>query len=342
MVIFVLDGFTILFIILLAIGGAYTIINNIVAIIFGIIAIGAVFGGAYVIFTGIKAETILEKITISLQGFVMMTVCFVITILIDVGTGHRSFEKAQFILFGSIGQKMGVYLVDLILSLSVMVAISIVIQIAKCLKINHNGGDAFFNILAIILMFLIYIGGSWLALKDSFNNSIHKFDLETPTYELLEDTSIKNEFDFFFLTTGRFKAGTQLFIDGYDTVKKDIKYIEVTDGKRMGYVPESLLRELYTILYTINTDSPVYRIEEGYRTVTVPGGRSGRMKAPIATEEIVGFVTKGMQVDGMGTIYDTSDGELTYYGIILADGTEGCIKKEYIDEVKVPIDISGQ
>lgn len=53
-------------------------------------------------------------------------------------------------------------------------------------------------------------------------------------------------------------------------------------------------------------------------------------------------MVKMMQVEGVGTIYDTSDGELTYYGIILADGTEGCIKKEYIDEVKVPIDISGQ
>ncbi len=47
---------------------------------------------------------------------------------------------------------------------------------------------------------------------------------------------IRNE-DLYFIKTGNFKVGTKLY--------EGTEYVEVTDGKKMGYVCEADLKMLY-------------------------------------------------------------------------------------------------
>lgn len=55
---------------------------------------------------------------------------------------------------------------------------------------------------------------------------------------------IRNE-DLYFIKTGNFKVGTKLYESDSRTEYEGTEYVEVTDGKKMGYVREADLKTLY-------------------------------------------------------------------------------------------------
>lgn len=50
---------------------------------------------------------------------------------------------------------------------------------------------------------------------------------------------------YLFVKTGSFKAGTKLYSHGSSMEYKDTEYVEVTDGKQLGYVRAEALKTLY-------------------------------------------------------------------------------------------------
>lgn len=232
-----------LIVILMLLGGALELLDNLAAIIDGIFAIGLFLLGMYVIFEkGLNEDTILGKITKCLYGAFLGTVYFGMFLLVEKATGYKSYESAAFGILGNIGKKIDELTFILILAI---VCISIVYIFIKLSK-DSKDSSGLCNFLAIILMFGIYLGGGWLALKSSFNNSIQRFNLERPKYEVTEEVEIKSWFYFFYVDIGRYKSGTLLY-EGEGIFEREINdtvYVMVTDGKTMGYVPEDVLNPL--------------------------------------------------------------------------------------------------
>lgn len=327
MIFFVDFGVLAVVVIAVILGFGYVIFTNISNIIWGIAMTVSFFAGVYVFFTGFKKKMISQKIATCIQGLMMMTVFLYISLLIDFAKGHGSFTKGNFIILDFLKfLKKDEFLACLTVSLVLLIVESISLQIGKVLKDKKMSGLCY--VLSIILFFLIYGLGLSIALKDSFNNSIEKFDMESPKYEVTEDANIMSDFWLFFMKTGKFKNGTKLYTDGDTETHKNIDYIEVTDGKKMGYVPQKAVRELYTMKFIINTDTELYGIsyeeverETSFGTLVVSEG--------VKTENAIGNVSKGVQVKKEEIISEN------YVHIVLPDGTEGCVRKEYLDEVRV-------
>lgn len=94
----------------------------------------------------------------------------------------------------------------------------------------------------------------------------------------------------------------------------------------MGYVPIGHLKEVYILSYVVNRDLPIYKIEQ----VASLSGQTVEISTSIVTDETVGSVSTGTQVKYKGVISDT------YAHIVLPDGTEGCMLRDYLDEIRMP------
>mgnify|MGYP000473604992 CR=1 FL=1 len=115
-------------------------------------------------------------------------------------------------------------------------------QIKVLADITSKKGEAILNIISIFLVIAIYVATFQITVKDNFNNNIGAFaELNNPKYEVMQNVDIRN-YDLLFAKTGSFKAGTKLYSHGSSMEYKDTEYVEVTDGKQLGYVRAEALK----------------------------------------------------------------------------------------------------
>ena len=309
------------------IGSCYVFFTNITAIVWGAFVVLTFFSGVVIIIFGIISETILEKITGIIQGLVYISMPMISEISLRVADGHTPFDEAKFILWGSASQKFDTYMLSIMITVGIFIAIAVPVQVGKHQKPGHPELTTFFCVYTLILIAAIYIGGFGLTVRDCYNNSINKFDTEVPEYQLEQNTDIKTDFIFFHITTGKFKAEDKVY-GGFRHYTERIngeEYVEVTDGKgKLGYVPEKYLKVLSTTQYVVNKECALYESEE------YMGIPSIKVKA---TENVIRQLPVGTKIR-----YYLMKADNGYAKVELFDGTVGCILKENMDEVKIAVE----
>lgn len=239
-------GALIIFLAILGIGLGYTIISNIGPIIFMITAIIAFFGGGYIFFTGFTKKTISHKIATCVNGLMIMTIFIYVLFMIDSAAWGDNLSKGSYIVIEHFDFLMkNIFFTSLIVGLVLIEVALIPGQIKVLADITSKKGEAILNIISIFLVIAIYVATFQITVKDNFNNNIGAFaELNNPKYEVMQKVDIRN-YDLLFAKTGSFKAGTKLYSHGSSMEYKDTEYVEVTDGKQLGYVRAEALKTLY-------------------------------------------------------------------------------------------------
>ena len=232
-------GALIIFLAILGIGLGYTIISNIGPILFMITAIIAFFGG----FT---KKTISHKIATCVKGLMIMTIFMYVLLMIDSAAWGDNLSKGSYIVIGHFDFLMkNIFFTSLIVGLVLIEVALIPGQIKVLADITSKKGEAILNIISIFLVIAIYVATFQITVKDNFNNNMGFFaELNNPKYEVMQNVDIRND-DLLFVKTGSFKAGTKLYSYGSSMEYKDTEYVEVTDGKQLGYVRAEALKTLY-------------------------------------------------------------------------------------------------
>ena len=230
-------GALIIFLAILGIGLGYTIISNIGPILFMITAIIAFFGGGYIFFSGF---------TTCVKGLMIMTIFMYVLLMIDSAAWGDNLSKGSYIVIGHFDFLMkNIFFTSLIVGLVLIEVALIPGQIKVLADITSKKGEAILNIISIFLVIAIYVATFQITVKDNFNNNIGFFaELNNPKYEVMQNVDIRND-DLLFVKTGSFKAGTKLYSHGSSMEYKDTEYVEVTDGKQLGYVRAEALKTLY-------------------------------------------------------------------------------------------------
>ena len=102
-----------------------------------------------------------------------------------------NFRKWAYVFFKSAVssfERFDLFMTTTIIFLAIIIVISIPVQAAP--KIKNRQLSTVCNIISIILMVVVYIGGFQISIKDVFNNSISNFDLEGPKYEAVEEVNV--------------------------------------------------------------------------------------------------------------------------------------------------------
>jgi len=233
-------GALIIFLAILGIGLGYTIISNIGPILFMITAIIAFFGGGYIFFSGFTKKTISHKIATCVKGLMIMTIFMYVLLMIDSAAWGDNLSKGSYIVIGHFDFLMkNIFFTSLIVGLVLIEVALIPGQIKVLADITSKKGEAIFLVIAI------YVATFQITVKDNFNNNMGFFaELNNPKYEVMQNVDIRND-DLLFVKTGSFKAGTKLYSYGSSMEYKDTEYVEVTDGKQLGYVRAEALKTLY-------------------------------------------------------------------------------------------------
>ena len=236
-------GALIIFLAILGIGLGYTIISNIGPILFMITAIIAFFGGGYIFFSGFTKKTISHKIATCVKGLMIMTIFMYVLLMIDSAAWGDNLSKGSYIVIGHFDFLMkNIFFTSLIVLLEVALRPG---QRKVLADITSKKGEAILNIISIFLVIAIYVATFQITVKDNFNNNMGFFaELNNPKYEVMQNVDIRND-DLLFVKTGSFKAGTKLYSYGSSMEYKDTEYVEVTDGKQLGYVRAEALKTLY-------------------------------------------------------------------------------------------------
>ena len=239
-------GALIIFLAILGIGLGYTIISNIGPILFMITAIIAFFGGGYIFFSGFTKKTISHKIATCVKGLMIMTIFIYVLFMIDSAAWGDNLSKGSYIVIEHFDFLMkNIFFTSLIVGLVLIEVALIPGQIKVLADITSKKGEAILNIISIFLVIAIYVATFQITVKDNFNNNIGAFaELNNPKYEVMQNVDIRND-DLLFVKTGSFKAGTKLYSYGSSMEYKDTEYVEVTDGKQLGYVRAEALKTLY-------------------------------------------------------------------------------------------------
>ena len=239
-------GALIIFLAILGIGLGYTIISNIGPILFMITAIIAFFGGGYIFFSGFTKKTISHKIATCVKGLMIMTIFMYVSLMIDSAAWGDNLSKGSYIVIGHFDFLMkNIFFTSLIVGLVLIEVALIPGQIKVLADITSKKGEAILNIISIFLVIAIYVATFQITVKDNFNNNIGFFaELNNPKYEVMQNVDIRND-ELLFVKTGSFKAGTKLYSHGSSMEYKDTEYVEVTDGKQLGYVRAEALKTLY-------------------------------------------------------------------------------------------------
>ena len=232
-------GALIIFLAILGIGLGYTIISNIGPILFMITAIIAFFGGGYIFFSGFTKKTISHKIATCVKGLMIMTIFMYVLLMIDSAAWGDNLSKGSYIVIGHFDFLMkNIFFTSLIVGLVLIEVALIPGQIKVLADITSKKGEAILNIISIFLVIAIYVATFQITVKDNFA------ELNNPKYEVMQNVDIRND-DLLFVKTGSFKAGTKLYSYGSSMEYKDTEYVEVTDGKQLGYVRAEALKTLY-------------------------------------------------------------------------------------------------
>lgn len=239
-------GALIIFLAILGIGLGYTIISNIGPILFMITAIIAFFGGGYIFFSGFTKKTISHKIATCVKGLMIMTIFMYVLLMIDSAAWGDNLSKGSYTVIGHFDFLMkNIFFTSLIVGLVLIEVALIPGQIKVLADITSKKGEAILNIISIFLVIAIYVATFQITVKDNFNNNMGFFaELNNPKYEVMQNVDIRND-DLLFVKTGSFKAGTKLYSYGSSMEYKDTEYVEVTDGKQLGYVRAEALKTLY-------------------------------------------------------------------------------------------------
>lgn len=228
-------GFIIV-LIFVVLGFGYTIASNITSLMVGIYAIIMFFTGLGVVYLDIKSEkSHIWFITALLHGLTISVICFFIALALDTGNGYEG-DSARYILFGEF-EKIDLHLATILISTILIIILSIFVQISKTTKSKKI--SSVFQLVTIFSVILIFVGGFKIAEKDAFLNSKSCFDFEKPNCIVLNNTTSYTNFEpGIFVPSQKFKKGIKLYTSDHIHTKNNIRYILVSDGKRMGYVKE--------------------------------------------------------------------------------------------------------
>lgn len=236
-------GVAIIILTIMGIGLGYTIICNIGAVLFMIGSVIAFFVGAYLFFRGFGKETILQKIAACVRGLMLATIFIYTLLLVDLVSYGGNFSKGSYVLIGHFDfLQKDIFFTSLFIGLILLGVLIIPAQIRK--NVEDEKAGAVLDIFSILLVVVIYIGTFQISMKDYVDNNIEFFNMNNPKYEVMQNVDIRND-DLFFIKTGNFKAGTKLYGSDRRMENEGTEYVEVTDGKKMGYVREAKLKTLY-------------------------------------------------------------------------------------------------
>ena len=179
-------------------------------------------------------------------GYTIISNIGPILFMIDSAAWGDNLSKGSYIVIEHFDFLMkNIFFTSLIVGLVLIEVALIPGQIKVLADITSKKGEAILNIISIFLVIAIYVATFQITVKDNFNNNIGFFaELNNPKYEVMQNVDIRND-DLLFVKTGSFKAGTKLYSHGSSMEYKDTEYVEVTDGKQLGYVRAEALKTLY-------------------------------------------------------------------------------------------------
>ena len=311
-------------------GGAYGLLQSLTEILFKIFSGTFFILGIIIVIGGIwkaqEKKRFVYGVAETIRGIFVSFSTFLIEYFLDIGSGTRLFNDAEFTLLGKF-ETLDNYTATLLITAIIFLIVSLPTLLAK------RKYKLVYPVLTICLVLASCIGIYGIGMNSAFNNSYDAMNWDSPEYEVTETTAIKQqEFIFSPITTGQFKAGTKLYTNGGSRSFDDTEYYLVTDGKKVGYVSSESVKSLVTYIYEVNADSELYGFEEQDYTYYAFGEKKEATKF-VPTDEVVGSVEKGTTVTIQYT-YSVDIFEPLQYLIQLPDGTEGFIDIDKITEIR--------
>ena len=334
-------------IIMVIAGLGYTFLSNISAIIVAIYVLFLIFYGIYTIFIGDEDSNISGGIVRILRGLIDITISFYIAILIELGSGRVKFADAKFPLLEFLHmRKFNDDFSTLFLTCGIILIVSIPAWIGKALAKRHGFLSMLSNVIAIMLVLGIYIGGFKLAMYDSYVNSYNYFDYDMEKYEIKQDADVYTEINLLFCSkyfkTDTIQAGSKVYASGWDMERNGVEYYQITDGKgKMGYVSSECMKTLYEEVMVLKKDSILYGFQTEEHTVPPSDTSNGKpftLRKTWKTDETICTVPAGTVVEFHCFAYDHSNAEYKYSEVVLPDGTEGCVWADDLEILKAPIE----
>ena len=338
----VFDGYLIIIILLVIIGFFYELSSHVTGILLTLaFIVDFICGIAFIIFSIWEArdkEDWLFGLCGVFQGIIISLVFPLVYSLFGIAAGRHGskvyFKDAEFILFGRF-EKLDINLASLMVG--VVIAIGyFILRFVTNRMMKYDGLLRYAGvIICIISVLLIPLIGLKIALKDAMNNTHDYFTWNGHDGEIIEKTQILNSFSGVYLPTGTFEAGTLVYTevfkyvhlnkDHYDTKINDDEYLYVTDGKSVGFVKKSDVKNSVTrYTYMLPKGTEVHDFSTSYIEYK---GLSEKFIYHDLASSVKMICDTDMYVD---IIEDTGNG----YFILLEDGTEGAVKKSCIVEIK--------
>lgn len=319
MIIFVPFSF-VLVLLVMGLGLVYEILENISGIIYVFWSVCSFFIGLYVIYTGFKEKRdILCRITYVAQGIWVSVALIYIHWLYLIAEGYSGYDVIKYSFFDAYVDKYGEVLVSLVISVILVIVISILAEISR----NFS---SVMQILTIVVICAVFVGGYAIARKDEFQNSKDTFNFNNYKYETIQNAVAKRSIlgSAVFWNSYIFKENTPLYASYETTTIDGENYILVSDGTKMGFVEEGSLQSFYEEVYVTTETTEIYATEVKEEVRSTRYG-SLTAKVVVPTSNVVEMVSEGTQVT-----YERDLGH-GYVLITLSDGTEGVIKEEYLE-----------
>ena len=327
-IIFFVPMGVILIFLLVFVGGIFEIIRSFTQILFVSSVFFFLFLGIRIIIKGvsyaIREKKTLWFITETIRGVFTSVISFYIFLLLSIGAGHfdlELFDKVKYVLFGTFN-KLDFFLACFLISTAVIIIVAIPVQLAD--KEILTKKSIILQLISIFCVFSIFVGFWKIGMKSEFINSKDDFKWDIPEYKTTQTIPLKQDCSIFMLKTGFIKAGTSLYASNRYNTYRDKKYVEVSDGSRMGYVAEDDVQLIVDYTYFVKSDTNIYGYEEEQMS-------RGDLSVTFVThtEDVISTVTKGTELE----VQHRKDADFVF--VKLPDGTLGFIDKKYIQEVRV-------
>lgn len=241
----------------------------------------------------------------------------------SIGCGHfdlEPFDKVKYVFFGTFN-KLDFFLACFLISTAVIIIVAIPVQLAD--KEILTKKSIILQLISIFCVVFIFVGFWKIGMKSEFINSKDDFKWDIPEYKTTQTIPLKQDCSIFMLKTGSIKAGTSLYASNRYHTYRDKKYVEVSDGSRMGYVAEDDVQLIVDYTYFVKSDTNIYGYEEEQMS-------RGDLSVTFVThtDDVISTVTKGTELE----VQHREDAEFVF--VKLPDGTLGFIDKKYIQEVR--------
>jgi len=277
MIIFIeIDFFLILIMILFVLAGAYSIVKNIIAIIWsismGLFLLGALASLFTHIFFAIPEDSNSKVVSLFYISSGIVRTFFlgigweIIYEAFSLGMGQDRVK--DYVLLGEVS------IDSRLLSLIIMVVSIAITDVIHFLSYKREKElDRILMCSAnIFLLLLVLIGTTYIGLKSNTKNSLSVFNYDSPEYVLtksadmyqyvrLEDDNTYVSWWYPFgspISTGKFKQGTEVYSCGEEFSIKKKKYVLVTDKTSVGYVEKDALKDLVYYKYYLKKGTKAY------------------------------------------------------------------------------------